>query len=70
MALSALPAVECPLTETLGELLPLDWLLPFLPLEGVGALLLPLRLQGRIPLRQFCGRAQADNTGVLTAWRF
>src|ERR1017187_6278294 len=31
---------------------------------------LPFLLGGRIPLRQFSGRAQADNMGALTGWRF
>src|ERR1039458_10359072 len=31
---------------------------------------LPFLLVGRIPLRQFSGRAQADNMGALTGWRF
>ena len=50
--------------ETLGELLPLLSLLPFVPLGG-SPLPLSFLLEGRIPLRQFSGRAQADNMGGL-----
>ena len=42
------------------------------PMPWFGALAFPFRFLpgGRIPLRQFSGSAQADNTGVLTGWRF
>src|SRR5271165_2647979 len=65
-----LPALVWPLPENLGELLPLAWLRPFAPLEAAAALPLPFLPEGRIPLRQFSGRAHAKNAGILTGWRF
>src|ERR1035438_3882887 len=45
---------------------------PFEPTPWFGALAFPFRFlpEGRIPLRQFSGSAQANNAGVLTGWRF
>src|SRR5208283_1490134 len=65
-----LPSVGSPLPEALGELFPLARLRPFVPLEDPAELLSPFLPEGRIPLRQFSGRAQANNAGVLIGWRF
>jgi hypothetical protein len=48
----------------------LVWLRLFELLEGEAALPLQFLAEGRIPLRQFSGSAQADNAGALTGWRF
>ena len=61
-----LPALLWPLPEVFGVLLPFAWLRPFAPFEGVPEPLSPFLLEGRIPLRQFSGSAQANNAGVLS----
>src|ERR1019366_2456650 len=56
-------AGACPLLPLLAPFGPV-------PCDPLLAFPLPCLPGGRIPLRQLSGRAQADNMGALTGWRF